>query len=132
LPHHTETVNTVVFRPRNENPAIAHCASGSDDQTVRIWQPKIGRMVRIIRGHEGPIFALAYSPDGSALFSAGKEGIIRMLDPHSDRILSEWKGHQDAIYCLAFDSTGEHLASGDWSGAIKLWRFKNGNLEANP
>ena len=132
LPHHTEAVHTVVFYPGKADSPLAQCASGSDDQTVRIWQPKIGRMVRIIRGHEGPIFALAYSPDGSALFSAGKEGIIRKLDPNSDRILGEWKEHQDAIYSLAFDSTGEHLASGDWSGAIKLWRFKNGNLEANP
>ena len=129
LGHHTEAVHTVVFRPKTAASAAAQCATGSDDQTVRIWQPKIGRMVRIIRGHGGPTFALAYSPDGAFLFSAGKEGIIRQLDPDSDRILGEWKGHDDAIYSLAFDSTGNLLASGDWSGTIKLWRFTDGQLQ---
>lgn len=130
--HHTEAVHTVVFRPGTDSSALAQCASGSDDETVRIWQPKIGRMVRIIRGHGGATFALAYTPDGSALFSAGKEGIIRCLDPDSDRILGEWKAHEEAIYSLAIDSAGTLLASGDWSGAVKLWRFTSGKLEAVP
>ena len=78
-------------------------------------------MVRIIRQHQGPIFALTFSPDGKTLFSAGKEGSIRRIDPDSDAILAEWPAHSDWIYTLAISPDGSKLASGDWSGAVRLW-----------
>jgi WD40 repeat protein len=77
-------------------------------------------MVRIIRGHNAPILALAYSPDGTALFSAGQQGIIRRLDPESDAVLSEWPVHSDWIYELAVSPDGTRLASGDWSGSVQV------------
>ena len=83
VPTH-EPVHAVAFRPAISSEAPLQCASASDDATVRMWQPTIGRMVRIIRGHEAPVFTLAYTPDGEKLFSAGKEGIIRRLDTASD------------------------------------------------
>ncbi len=122
--HHLEAVNALAFRPLT---AIAGgealpcaCASASDDRTVRIWQPEIGRMVRIIRQHRAPVFALAYAPDGRSVFSAGKEGLIRRFDADSDTLLSEWPGHSDWIYALAISPDGSKLASGDWSGKVQL------------
>jgi WD40 repeat protein len=78
-------------------------------------------MVRIIRQHQGPIFALAFSPDGKTLFSAGKEGRIRRIDANSDEILAEWPAHSDWVYAMAISPDGSKLASGDWSGAVRLW-----------
>jgi WD40 repeat protein len=77
-------------------------------------------MVRIIRQHRAPIFALAYATDGRSLFSAGKEGIIRRFDADSDTLLSEWPTHPDWVYALAISPGGSKLASGDWSGEVKL------------
>lgn len=129
LAQHTESVNVLALRPRTGD-SPTECASGSEDHTVRVWQPEIGRMVRIVRGHEGPIYALAYSPDGAALYSAGSEGVLRQIDVESDQILSQRNGHQDVIYSLAISPNGQKLASGDWSGKIKLWRLeKNGPVE---
>ncbi len=132
--HHTEPVHAVVFRPRldasdNADKSPAQCASASDDTTVRIWQPQIGRMVRIVRHHEGPVFALAYTPDGAALFSAGKEGVIRRIDTESDQILGKWKAHQEPIYRIVISPDGKFLASGDWAGIVHLWRISNGELQ---
>jgi len=121
--HHLEAVNAISFRGTAadgaEGPPIS-CASGSDDRTVRIWQPEIGRMVRIVRQHRGPIFALAYAPDGRSLYSAGKVGIIRRFDADSDTMLSEWPAHSDWIYALAISRDGSKLVSGDWSGTVKV------------
>jgi WD40 repeat protein len=130
LNHHTEAVHTLAIRPRNDDGPV-ECASGSDDGTVRIWQPMIGRMVRIIRGHGGSIFALGYTPDGQALFSAGKEGILRQLDVASDQIISPQRAHSDVIYSLAISPNGRKLATGDWDGSVKLWDLsESGSLGA--
>jgi len=76
--HHTEAVHALAFRPgagTNEAAPVV-CASAGDDCTVRVWQPEIGRMVRIVCQHEGSVFAIAWSRDSTGLISAGKEGII--------------------------------------------------------
>jgi WD40 repeat protein len=90
-------------------------------------------MVRIIRQHQGPIFALGFSPDGRTLFSAGKEGRIRRIDADIDAILAEWPAHSDWVYALAISPDGSKLASGDWSGAVRLWDVhKVGPATASP
>ena len=92
LTHHTDIVQCLAIRPAaaarpdaTDVPPWA-CASGGDDKTVRVWQPGIGRMVRIVRRHEGSVLALAYAPDGKRLFSAGADGFIRAIDADSDQI----------------------------------------------
>ena len=123
--HHTETINCIAIRPKGSAvssvPVPFQCATGSDDKTVRIWQPAIGRMVRIVRGHEGPVFALAYSADGTQLFSGGKEGVIRVIEGDSDQVLHQWQAHEDWIYSLAISPDGKRLVSGDWKGSVRLW-----------
>ncbi|MFP6902844.1 MAG: serine/threonine protein kinase, partial [Verrucomicrobiia bacterium] len=83
----------------------------------------IGRMVRIVRGHGGPVFAVAFSPDGRRIFSIGKEGIGRIIDADSDKVLHEWKAHDDWVYALAVGPKGR-LATGDWRGTVKIWKVK--------
>jgi WD40 repeat protein len=93
-------VHCLAFRPEKiigGEPSRFLCASGSEDKTVRVWQPAVGRMVRIVRGHDGPIFAAAYSMDGARLYSAGKEGIVRAIDADSDQVLHSWAAHDDWI-----------------------------------
>ena len=97
---------------------------GSQDKTVRVWQPAIGRMVRIVRAHAGAIFAVAYSPDGARLYSAGQEGIVRVIDGDSDQVLQQWQAHEDWIYALALNASGTMLATGDWKGKVKLWDLR--------
>ena len=124
---HTDIVHGVAFRPRVlfDGQAVPfYCATGSEDRTVRVWQPAIGRMVRIVRGNDGPIFAVAYSPDGGKLYAAGQEGIIRVIDSDSDEIRQQWKAHEDWIYALAVSPVGDLLASADWTGFVRLWRME--------
>ena len=78
-------------------------------------------MVRIVRGHEGPAFALGYARGGTVLVSAGAEGVVRMIDADSDQVISQWKAHDDWIYALATSPDGKRVATGDWSGRVMLW-----------
>ena len=80
-------------------------------------------MVRIVRGHDEPIFALAYSPDGAALYSAGKNGVVRRLDTESDEVLKHWDAHPEPIYSMAISPDNQSLVTGDWKGTVKIWKL---------
>ena len=41
-------------------------ASGSEDKTIKLWDPTTGRERCTLVGHTGRVLALAFSPDGSS------------------------------------------------------------------
>lgn len=122
---HTEPVRALALRPVSDVAAAAlggkwECATGGDDRTVRIWQPAIGRMVRIVRGHEGSVLALAYAPDGGSLYTLGREGILRRFEAGSDRCLWEHRVGGDWGFALAVSPDGGRVASGDAVGGVRV------------
>ena len=88
---------------------------------IRVWQPEVGRMVRIVRKHDGPVTALAYARGGTVLLSAGAEGVVRVIDADGDQVLFQWKASDDWIYGLAVSPDGKAVATGDWAGAVRVW-----------
>ena len=67
-------------------------ASGSDDWIVRVWEVEIGRLVRTMTGHTGPVLALAVLPDG-LLASASVDKTVRMWEVESGRLVRTLAGH---------------------------------------
>jgi WD40 repeat protein len=55
----------VAFHPNGKQ-----LASGSCDNTAKVWDLETGQEVETLRGHIGYVMALAYSPDGSLLATA--------------------------------------------------------------
>lgn len=113
LTNHLGPVHALAFRPQGQGPATLASAGG--DATVRIWQPDIGRLVRIIR-HPAPVFCLAWSSDGSKLFTGAQDGILRVIDGDSDRILEQRQITPERINCLVVDSA--RIVAGTSNGTI--------------
>src|SRR5262245_15281684 len=58
-------------------------ATACRDQTVRLWDPRTGQQVALLRGHAGPVLGVAFSPDGRRLASCGGyrgKGEIKIWD----------------------------------------------------
>ena len=39
-------------------------ATGGEENTVKIWDVQTGRELHTLRGHNGDVYAVAFSPDG--------------------------------------------------------------------
>ena len=66
-------------------------ASAGFDRTIRIWEAATGREIRALRGPEGAVFDVAYSPDGKALAPpAMADRTIRIWEAATGR---ETQGH---------------------------------------
>jgi WD40 repeat protein len=69
------------------SPDEAYVASGSYDQTIRIWDTKTWTCTKILKGHGGGIKCLWFSRDGSLIFSAASDNTIRVCSTSMYRIL---------------------------------------------
>ncbi len=94
--------------------------------TVRLWDANSGQETRILRGHTGTIYGLAFSPDGRRLASAGFDRAIRLWDASSGTAVREIRGHPDAIYGVAFSPDSRRIASGGADGTARLWDADTG------
>jgi WD40 repeat protein len=75
----------------------------------------------VLRGHRGAVHALAFSPDGTRLASAGKDGVVRLWDVRAWQPWATLTGHYLGVLALAFRPDGRWLASGGVDGSVRLW-----------
>ncbi len=75
LQGHTGAVYTVAWSPDGNL-----IASGSQDQTVRVWNAHSHETLLTLHGHNAAVWGVAFSPDSSLLASASQDGTVRLWD----------------------------------------------------
>jgi RNA polymerase sigma factor (sigma-70 family) len=73
-------MRALAFSPDGKVLAWAGSGQGQDAapqaDEILIVEPATGKTLASIRGHAGPVLAVAFSPDGTLLASAGKDGTV--------------------------------------------------------
>ena len=117
---HANEVNTLAFKPGS-----SILASGSDDDTIRIWDLTWNawksRSIRTLRGHKNNVEAVAWSPDGTMLASGSKDRTVRLWNPDDGTTSAILRGHRDTVNAVAWSPDGTLLASGSRDGTIHIW-----------
>ncbi len=69
----------------------------------------------------GPVYAIAYSPDGTNVCSGGAGGEVRLFNGKDGKRVTTFKGHPGAVFALAFHPTNGRLATGGFDGTVRLF-----------
>src|SRR5688572_22468805 len=70
---HRGSVLSVAFTPDGKV-----LASASRDKTIKLWDPKTGKLQRTLTDHTADVYAVVFSPKGDWLASASGDKTVRL------------------------------------------------------
>lgn len=110
------------------SPDERFAATGSNDETIKIWNLSEHRGRRVLSDHSHGVANIVFSPDGKQLVSGSGDSTIRVWDTATWKCLRVLSVHDGPVHALAFSPDGALLASGNLDpdgggldGAIYLW-----------
>ena len=113
LTGHTSVVDAVAFSPDGST-----LASGSRDNTIRLWNLRTGKHITTFT-LASEIRYLAFSPDGSTLASSSWDQTIRLWNPHTGELKTTLPDQAGWVHPVAFSPDGGTLLIG--GDRISVW-----------
>jgi WD40 repeat protein len=126
LSGHNGPVRSVAFSPNGQL-----VVSGSEDNSIRVWDVAAGKGVKTLRGHGSAVRACAFSPDRKHVVSGGDDQRIRVwnLEGYQEvRVLhaTVFAGHEDAVLAARFSRDGKQIVTASRDRTASLWDAATG------
>ncbi len=79
-----------------------------------------------LKGHEGDVGCVVFSPDGKQLVSGSQDGTVRVWDAETGTPLTLLRGHEGEITCVGFSSSGDRIVSSATDQTVRVWEVASG------
>lgn len=123
-------VNSISFLPHSDTLAL----TTQNDSAKPLIMLSSATEERYLNGLKDAARAVSFSPGGSLLAGASRDGTVELWDPKSDkepRVLSlPGTDLKDGMHAVAFSPDGKLLASGGGDGVVRLWDTEKGEVQS--
>jgi WD40 repeat protein len=100
--------------------------SGSDDNTVCIWDAISGDQLKQMDDHTNYILSVTFSFDGAKVVSGSADYTVCDWDGETGEQLQQIKGHADWVWAVAFSSDGSKIVLGSSDKTVSIWDAATG------
>ncbi|MBC7777583.1 MAG: TIR domain-containing protein [Phycisphaerae bacterium] len=118
---HSDTIFGIAFSPDGKK-----IASGSGNNTIKIWDAGSGENTATLEGHTSAVYSVSFSPDGKKIASGSNDKTIKIWDADSGKNMATLLGHTHEVWCVSFSRDGKKVASGSYDKTIKIWDAGSG------
>ena len=81
-----------------------------------------GKRISTLKGHSKSVNAIAFTPDGKRVVTAGQDATIRIWNPRSGNLIATLRGHAKSVTRVAFSPDGRQIGSANRDGTLQLRR----------
>ncbi|KAL6877747.1 hypothetical protein HDV57DRAFT_510232 [Trichoderma longibrachiatum] len=86
--------------------------SGSNDNTIKIWNALTGKCQQTLHGHSGGVKSVAFSHDARMVCSWSSDSTIKLWGATSGRCLQTVQVHGSEVVSVAFSHDSKRMVSG--------------------
>ncbi|GFR51816.1 hypothetical protein Agub_g14276 [Astrephomene gubernaculifera] len=93
--HHPGSVYALALTPSG-----TVVAAGTSEALIRLLDPRSGKKITKLRGHQDTVRALLMNSDGTTLLSGASDGTIKLWDVGMQRCVQTYNVHSDSVWSL--------------------------------
>jgi WD40 repeat protein len=123
LKGHKGWINAVSITPDGRK-----AVSGSNDNSVRVWDVERGKCERVLKGHNGFVEAVSITQDGRRAVSGSVDNTVRVWNLETGKCERVLEGHTRGVYAVSVTPDGRSAVSGN-SYEIRVWNLETGKCE---
>jgi len=134
--HRKEECRSEDSRSNDSDVKVTYLASGSGDETVKLWRLSDEKCLSILKGHKGEVTTLCEIPSNhyneedtglpvSILASGSEDKTIKLWDLDREVCIRTLEGHQDGLRCIILLKKRRVLVSCSSDPTIRFWTTNN-------
>eukprot|EP01132_Coremiostelium_polycephalum_P004785 gene4785-5968_t len=106
----------------------SYCMTGSQDKTIKLWNPTKGLLVHTFTGHGYEVQDVCSSHDSRSIFSCADRQLYQW-DVTTGEVIKRFQGHSQTINCIAVNHDNTLLFTGSTDRTVKIWDIRSRSTE---
>lgn len=131
LTQHVGRVLCTLYHPNGN-----YFVTGSEDKTLKVWDPKTYTVLVSFDGNDDSVYSLAYAPGENVIISGAADNTVRTWRVTQNNNgntrgapVRQFNGHQGPVYSVDTGTWNgqEVIVSGGADSSVIVWNIRTGN-----